>query len=163
MDLLLVPIIGLLAIYVVYREWLSIAYRQWQSELDLFKKRLAAYQQLRSVVERTHASHSVSTVDTDRFAQAMSDMRFLFDDDLERFVSSIYDALLKKHALDALIEKAADQESPPADQDLIEQARSKSRELTARISDGIYREMPERMERFMRPQPVSSASTSSSA
>ena len=41
-----------------------------------------------------------------RFAQAMSDMRFLFDEDLEHFVSDIYVALLKKHALDILLEKA---------------------------------------------------------
>ena len=52
------------------------------------------------------AGGAASHVDTERFAQAMSDMRFLFDEDVERFVSGIYDAALKKHALDALLEKA---------------------------------------------------------
>ena len=44
---------------------------------------------------RVSASGAVSHVDTDRFAQAMSDMRFLFDEDLERFVGGIYDARLR--------------------------------------------------------------------
>ena len=41
--LVLVPIIGLLVVYIAYKEWLNIAYRQWQAELDLFKRRLAVY------------------------------------------------------------------------------------------------------------------------
>ena len=40
--LILVPILGLLALYIAYKEWLNIAYRQWQAEMDLFKRRLAA-------------------------------------------------------------------------------------------------------------------------
>ena len=93
--LVLVPIIGLLVVYIAYKEWLNIAYRQWQAELDLFKRRLSVYEQLKSAIGRVRAGDAVSQVDTDRFAQAMSDMRFLFDEDLERFVGSIYDALLK--------------------------------------------------------------------
>ena len=73
---------------------------------------MSAYEQLKSAVRRVGASGAVSDVDTDRFAQAMSDMRFLFDEDLERLVSGIYDALLKKHALDALLEKAAVERRP---------------------------------------------------
>ena len=48
--LILVPIIGLLALYIAYKEWLNIAYRQWQAEMDLFKRRLAAYDELKSAV-----------------------------------------------------------------------------------------------------------------
>jgi len=102
--LVLVPTIVLLVIYIAYKEWLNIAYRQW---LDLFKRRLAAYEQLKIAVAPVRASGAVSNTDTDRFAQAMSDMRFLFDKDLERFISGIYDALLKNYALDALLEKVA--------------------------------------------------------
>ena len=164
MELLfLVPVIGLLAIYVVYRDWLNVAYRQWLSELDLFKKRLAVYEQLKSAVERVHANDSVSVFDTDRFAQALSEMRFLFDEDLERFINGIYDALLKKRALDALIEKAAGQDKSLTDQALIEQAQSKSRGLTAQITNGIYKDMPERMEKFMRPRPLPSPTAPSTA
>ena len=86
----------------------------------------------------------------------MSDMRFLFDEDLERFVGGIYDALLKKHELDALLEKAACQENAAADQALIDKAQRKSRELANQICNGIYSEMPERMEKFMRCRLVSS-------
>ena len=89
----------------------SIAYQLELRQLDLFKRRLAVYEQLKSVVRCVGASGAVSNVDTDRFAQAMSDMRFLFDEDLERFVGGIYDTLLKKHELDALLEKAAGQEN----------------------------------------------------
>ena len=164
MELLfLVPIIGLLAIYVAYRDWLNVAYRQWLSEIDIFKKRLAAYEQLKSAVERVRANDSVSSVDIGRFAQAMSDMRFLFDEDLERFVSGIHDALLKKHALDALIAKTACQKKTLTDQALIEQAKSKSRELATQITDGICRDMPERMEKFMRPRPLPSPTAPSTA
>ena len=107
----------------------SIAYRLELSQLDLFKRRLAAYEQLKSVVRCVGASGAVSNVDTDRFAQAMSDMRFLFDEDLERFVGGIYDALLTKHELDALLEKAAGQEKAATHQALIDKAQRKSREL----------------------------------
>jgi hypothetical protein len=80
----------------------------------------------------------------------MSDMRFLFDEDLEQFVGGIYDALLKKHELDALLEKAACQENTPADQALINKARRKSRELANQICNGICSDMPVHMEKFMR-------------
>ena len=154
--LVLVPIIGLLVVYIAYKEWLNIAYRQWQAELDLFKRRLAVYEQLKSAIGRVRAGDAVSQVDTDRFAQAMSDMRFLFDEDLERFVSSIYDALLKKHALDTLLEKAAGRDDAATDQDLIETARGISRELASQITNGIYQDVPGHMEKFMRRQPVPS-------
>lgn len=154
--LVLVPIIGLLVAYIAYKEWLNIAYRQWQAELDLFKRRLAVYQQLKSAIGRVRAGDTVSQADADRFAQAMSDMRFLFDEDLERFVGSIHDALLKKHALDALLEKAAAQDNAPTDHALIETARGISRELASQITNGVYLDVPEHMEKFMRRRPVPS-------
>ena len=147
---LLVAIFGLLAISA------NSAYRLELSELDLFKRRLAAYEQLKSAVRRVGATGAVSNVDTDRFAHAMSGMRFLFDEDLERFVSGIYDALLKKHALDALLKKAADQEKVPTDQALLDKALRKSRELASQITNGIYLDVPEHMEKFMRRRPVPS-------
>ena len=137
------------------------AYEQL-SELDLFKRRLSAYEQLKSAVRRVGASGAVSNVDIDRFAQAMSDMRFLFDKDLERFVSGIYDALLKKHALDALLKKAADQEKVPTDQALIDKALRISRELASQITNGIYLDVPEHMEKFMHRRLVSSPPGSAS-
>jgi hypothetical protein len=154
--LILVPIIGLVALYIAYKEWLDVAHRQWQAELDLFKRRLAAYDELKSAVGGADDGGQVLHVDTDRFAQAMSDMRFLFDENVERFVGALYDAVLKKHALDALLEKAAARDKAPADQALIEQALSKSRELASQISHGIHRELPEQMETFMRRRPLPS-------
>lgn len=150
----LVPIIGLLALYIAYKEWLNIAYRQWSTELDLFKRRLAAYEQLKSAALSVRANGAVSNVDAERFAEARADIQFLFDKDLEGFVDGLYDALLKKRALDALIAKAAGMEKAPADNVLIEQALSKSRELSRQIADGVYRDMPKHMEKFMRPRPV---------
>ena len=155
--LILVAIVSLVVIV-----WENTVYRLELSKLDLFKRRLVAYEQLKSAVRRVGASGAVSDVDTDRFAQAMSDMRFLFDEDLERFVSGIYDALLKKRALDALLEKAAGQEKAPTDQALIDKALRKSRELASQISNGIYRDMPEHMEKFMRRRFVSSLPGSAS-
>jgi hypothetical protein len=152
--LVLVPIFALLGIYIAYKEWLNVAHRQWLSELDLFKKRLAAYEQLKIAVAPLRASGAVSNIDTDHFAQAMSDMRFLFDKDLERFVSDIHDALLKKHALDTLLEKAVGKEKAPTDKILTEKALRKSRELFSQITNGIYIDMPERMEKFLRPRLV---------
>ena len=142
MELLaLVLILGLLVIIAG-----SVALEL--SERDLFKRRLAVYEQLKSAVRLVGASGAVSNVDIDRFAQAMSDMRFLFDEDFERLVSGIYNALLKKHALDALLEKATGQEKAPTDQALIDKALRKSRELANQISNGIYRDMPEHMEKL---------------
>ena len=147
MELLaLVLILGLLVI-------ISGSIALELSERDLFKRRLAAYEQLKSAVRRVGASGAVYNVDTDRFAQAMSDMRFLFDEDLERFVGSIYDALLKKHALDALLEKAGGRDDAATDHDLIETARGISRALASQITNGIYLDVPEHMEKFMRRRP----------
>jgi hypothetical protein len=152
--LILVPTIALLGIYIAYKEWLNIAYRQWLTELDLFKRRLAAYERLKIAVAPVNASGRVSNMDTDRFAQAISDMRFLFDKDVENFVSDIYDAMLKKHALDALLERVAGKEKALTDKALTAKALTKSVELCSQITNSIYRDMPERMEKFMRPRPV---------
>jgi hypothetical protein len=72
-------------------------------QLDLFKRRHAAYEQLKIAVAPIRAKGAVSQIDTDRFARAMTDMRFLFDKDLESLAGGIYGALLKKHALDSLL------------------------------------------------------------
>jgi hypothetical protein len=152
--ILMVPIIAVFGVYIVFKEWLNTAYKQWQTELDLFERRLAAYERLKIAVAPVNASGRVSNIDTDRFAQAMSDMRFLFDKDLEKFVSDIHDAMLKKHALDALLEKAAGKEQALTDKALTDRALTKSVELCSHITNGIYRDMPERMEKFMRSRPV---------
>ena len=147
MELLfLIPVFAFLLIYVAYREWLNVAYRQWLTELDLFEKRLAAYEELKGAVAPVRETSAVSATDADR--------RFLFDKDLELFVGGIYGALLKKHALDALLEKAAARAQSPADKALTEKASRKSQELSSQITDGIYRDMPERMEKFMHPRPI---------
>lgn len=152
--LLMVPTIAVFGIYIAYKERLNIAYRQWLTEFDLFERRLAAYNGLKIAVAPVNASGKVSNIDTDRFAQAMCDMRFLFDKDLERFVSDIYDAMLKKYALDALLEKAAGKEKSLTEKALTEKALTKSGELCSQITNGIYRDMPARMEKFMRSRPV---------
>lgn len=148
--LILIAGLGFLFVYVAYKESLNVAYRRWQAELHLFERRLGAYQGLKNAVAPVRASGAVSHVDADRFAQAMSDMRFLFNEDLEQFVDDIYDALLKKHALDALLKKVADKEKSSHDQALTERALKKSEELFGQITDGVYRDVPDRMEEFMR-------------
>jgi hypothetical protein len=152
--LILILTVALLFVYVAFKDWMNVAYRQWLTELDLFKRRLAAYEQLKTAVAPVQARGAVTQIDTDLFARAMSDMRFLFDKELELFIGDIYGALLKKHALDSLLEKAVDKVQSPADKALTEKALRKSRELSGRITDGIYRDMPKRMERFMHPRPV---------
>ena len=152
--LVLIPLFAFLAIYVAYKEWLNIAYKQWRKELELFNKRLAAYEQLKSAVAPVRVKGAVSETDTNCFARAMSDMQFLFDKDVETFVDGIYSALLKKHALDSLIEQAAVRKQSPADKALTEEAARKSQELSSQITNGIFKDMPKRMEKFMRPRPV---------
>jgi len=139
-------------VLVAFKEWLDVAHKQWLSELDLFKRRLAAYEQLKTAVEPLRARGAVSRNDADRFARAMADMRFLFDKDLELFVGGIYGVLLKKQELDALLAKAAACTSSPADKILTEMAQRKSGELASQIADGVYRDMPQRMEKFMHPR-----------
>jgi hypothetical protein len=157
--IILILTLALLGLYIVYKEWLNVAHEQWLSEIDLFKKRLAAYEQLKLAMAPVRASGAVSSADAERFARAMSDMRFLFDKDLERFVGDLYAALLKKQALDALLEKAAGRELAQTDKVVTKQALRKSRELFGQITTGVYQELPDRMEKFMRPRamPQSSA------
>ena len=77
---------------------------------------------------------------SDAFAQAMYDMRFLFDKAMEREVEEIYHAMLKKHALDSLLDHAPDRGK----------ALLKSNELFVKITGGAYHDIPERMEKLMR-------------
>jgi hypothetical protein len=132
------------------------------SERDLIKRRLAAYERLKNVVRRLHLSGTVSKVDADGFAEAMLDIRFLFDESLERFVSGIFEILLKKQELDTLLKKATCRENACADQALINKAQRKSRQLTNQICNGIYRELPAHMEKFIRCRLVSSLPGSAS-
>jgi hypothetical protein len=74
------------------------------------------------------ASGKVSNIDTNHFVYAMYDMRFLFDKDMETFVSDIYQALLEKHAFDAQIESATEKAK----------LLTRSGDLFLRITNGIY-------------------------
>ena len=153
MELLIfVPTIGLLAVYIAYKEWLNIIHRQWAAELDLFKRRLVAYEQLKSAVSPIRAAGAVTGTAADSFAEAMANMQFLFDEEIELLVGNIYAALMRKHALDLLLGKVAAEDRDPNDQALIEKAQRKSHELSGRITNGIYKDMPEQIERFMRPR-----------
>jgi hypothetical protein len=98
---------------------------------------------------------SVSRSDVDRFARALAEITPpLFDADLESFVGSLYRALLKKCALDALLVKAASHAQSAEDRVLTEMGRRKSLELGSQITEGIYRDMPIRMKKFMPPRPA---------
>jgi hypothetical protein len=152
--LLLTPVLALAAIYAVYREWLNAAHKRWLGELDLYKKRLSAYEELKRAVAPLRAEGHISQSDADRFARTMSDMRFLFDRDLESFVDNLYGALVKKHDLDSLLEKAERYTQSPDDKALTEMARQRSRKLADEITDGVDRGIPERMAKFMRPRTV---------
>ena len=155
MELLLLnAVLVFVIVLVAFREWLNATHKQWLSELDLFKRRVAAYEQLKRAVAPLRSQKAVSRNDADSFARAMTDMRFLFDKELELFVDRIYRTLLKKQELDALLMKAAAFVSSPADKALTEIAQLKSREFASRITDGIYRDMPKRMQKFMHPRPV---------
>ena len=75
-----------------------------------------------------------------QFQQAMYDMRYLFDKETEDRNRDVYMAMIEKAALDAQLEKADDREK----------SVKKSGELFQRIIDGITKDLPNRMEKFMR-------------
>jgi len=150
MDPLVLIKIVLSAVHIVFSHSMYIAYSLWLTEGDLLRRQHTAYEQLKIAGASVRARGTVSNTDIDRFAQAMLDMRLLFDKDLERFVASIYDALLKKHSLDLLLEKAAGKVKSPSDIALIEKAMRKSEELSDQIAYDIYRSVPERIEEFTR-------------
>ena len=52
-----------------YREWLNAAHGRWLGELDLYKKRLSAYEELKRAVGPLRAAGQVSQDDADRFAR----------------------------------------------------------------------------------------------
>ena len=58
--LLLNPVLALVTVLVAFKEWLDIIHRQWLSELDLFKRRLAAYEQLKMAVAPLRGKGDVS-------------------------------------------------------------------------------------------------------
>jgi hypothetical protein len=82
----------------------------------------------------------VTPEDAMQFQRAMYDMRYLFDKEIEDRVRDVYIAMTRKAALDAQLEMADDKEK----------AVHKSHELFQSIIDGITKDVPERMEKFMR-------------
>jgi hypothetical protein len=82
-----VLVIGGIGAYIAWRYWRTA---HDKIKLDLFDRRLAAYQRLKDAVAPIAASGKVMTEDTDRFARAMHDMRFLFDKETETCVDQIY-------------------------------------------------------------------------
>jgi hypothetical protein len=99
-------------------------------KLDLFDRRLAAYQRLKDAVAPIAASGKVTTEDTHQFAQAIRDMQFLFDKEVDTCLKQIYYAMLSKFALNAQLEQVDDKEK----------ALLKSSELFQRITNGVYTE-----------------------
>ena len=132
LQALWVLIIGGIGAYIAWRQWRTAHDRL---KLDLFDRRLAAYQRLKDAVAPIAASGKVTLADTDRFARAMYDMRFLFDKETEACVDQIYRAMLDKLTIDTQLERT--------------RARNKEKALL-KSGDGVYTEVPERMERFMR-------------
>lgn len=112
-------------------------------KIDLFDRRLSAYQRFKDAVAPVAGSGKVSNSDVDAFAAAIRDMRFLFDKEMEGFVDEIYNAMLNKHVLDHELERAVGHEN-------IRELLERDGRLFRQITNGIYIEMPERMEKFMR-------------
>lgn len=152
--LLLVPVLAFVAIYAVFREWLNAAHRRWQGALELYQRRLSAYEELRRAVGSLRDSGQITQDDADRFAQTMSDMRFLFDKEFDAFVGALHATLMKKHTLDGLLEKVATYAHSPEDRALTDMAKRRSRELARQITEAIDREMPKRLEKFLDPTPL---------
>jgi hypothetical protein len=139
LQALSVLVIGGIGAYIAWRQWRTAHDRL---KLDLFDRRLAAYQRLKDATSPITASGKVTNEDTDRFARAMYDMRFLFDKETDTCVDEIYRAMLDKHTIDTQLERTRARNK--------EKALLKSGELFKRITDGVYSKVPERMERFMR-------------
>jgi uncharacterized protein YhaN len=137
LQALSVLVIGGIGAYIAWRQWRTAHDRL---KLDLFDRRLAAYQRLKDATTPINASGKVTNEDADRFAQAMHDMRFLFDKETDTCVDEIYRTMLAKHAIDAQVERARDKKK----------GYMKSSELFKRITHGVYTEVPKHMEKFMR-------------
>ena len=58
--LFLISVLVFVAIYAAYREWLNAAHRRWLGELDLYKKRLSAYDELKRAVGPLRGAGQVS-------------------------------------------------------------------------------------------------------
>ena len=137
LQALSVLVVGGLGVYIAWRQWRTA---HDKLKLELFDRRLAAYQRLNDAVAPIVRTGKVTVEDARRFAQAMYDMRYLFDKETEDRVRDVYLAMTAKAAVDAQLEKADDKEK----------AVQKSYELFQSIVDGITKDVPQRMEKFMR-------------
>jgi hypothetical protein len=137
LQALSVLVVGGLGAYIAWRQWRT-AHDKLKPEL--FDRRLAAYRQLNDAIAPIVRTGKATSDDAMRFQRAMYDMRYLFDKWTEDRVRDVYLAMTAKAALDAQLEKADDREK----------AVQKSGELFQSIIDGITKDVPERMEKFMR-------------
>jgi hypothetical protein len=133
----LVFVVGCLGVYIAWRQWRTA---HDKLTLGLFDRRLAAYQRLNDSVAPIVATGNVTLEDTRRFAQAMYQMRYLFDRETEACVQDVLKAMTDKAALDAQLERAKERGK----------AVRKSGELFQRIVDGIHKDVPEHIGKFMR-------------
>ena len=137
LQALSVIILGGLGAYIAWRQWRTA---NDKLKLELFDRRLAAYRRLNDAIAPIVRSAKVTPEDATQFQRAMYDMRYLFDKETEDRVRDVYIMMTHKAALDAQLETADDKGK----------AVQQSHQLFQGIIDGITKDVPERMEKFMR-------------
>jgi len=128
-----------------YLAWQTLHTERDKARLEIFDARREAYRRLRDAVAPVTASGKVKDEDVNAFIRAMDNMHHLFNRAIEQEAREIYEAMLKKQALDLQLDGLADKQK----------ALLKSNELFARVMKGVYHTIPEQMDKLMRLRSIS--------
>lgn len=128
-----------------------IAYRQWRTavtklNLDLFDKRYAIYQKVRSAVGVVSTTARVSREAEQNLLEAINESEFLFDDTVRLYLNGLWKLFSRL--------SAAEHQMKSDDEDIRKKAVKESNELFSEITQ-FYYEGPDVFAHFMRmDQPI---------
>ena len=97
---MLAPAIACLAAVIAWAQWRVVRRREI---MELFERRIAIYEALRNVVGGIVPTGKVTDTDLHDFVVAGDRARFLFGDDIVKFVDHFLDQLLKHQEAEAII------------------------------------------------------------
>jgi hypothetical protein len=91
LQALLTPVVAGLAVVIAWAQWRVVRRRE---VMELFERRVAIYEALRKVIGQVIPTGKVTDKDLHDFVVATDRTRFLFGDDVVKYVDGLYSQLL---------------------------------------------------------------------
>jgi hypothetical protein len=143
----LVPIIAVFAALIAYLQWVTA---HQKIVLELFDKRLGAFQEIQAALIPVMRNRAVTQEDFFTFAQAVERCRFLFGDDVHQYVAELRK---KMSFMSVYTDETIDQRTEPERAKLIVKKSDHLNDLADFEKDGVplfapYLKLDQKMRYF---------------